>query len=90
MGLKEYFDLELITAIVSAAVAACIGYVSFLINEPLYSLGLAILSLVVFAFFFKTIMKIQKERKWWISNCVVIFLFAWLIVWTIFYNIRLM
>ena len=90
MGLKEYFDIELITAIITAVIAAVVGYISFIINEPLSSLGLAIVVLAIYTFLFKTIMKIQKERKWWISNCVVVFLLVWFIVWAIFYNLRLM
>ena len=90
MNLKEYFDIELITAIITVVIAAAAGYISFIINEPLSSFGFAVVLLAIYAFLFKTIMKIQKERKWWVSNCIVVFLFVWLIIWTIFYNLRLM
>ena len=89
MNIKEYFDIDLRITLLSAIIAAITGYVSFIINEPLQSLGIAVVIVAVLAFFLKKIFKIEKERKWWISNCIIIFMFTWLIVWTIFYNLRL-
>ncbi len=86
---KNYFDLELRTTLVNAAIGGIAGYISFLINEPLTNLVLALVVLTATCFILKKIWEIKKERKWWISNAIVIFLFVWLVVWTIFYNTKI-
>jgi len=30
--------------------------------------------------------KIKEGAKWWLGNGVIVYIFLWLIVWTIFYN----
>ena len=30
---------------------------------------------------------VKKEKKWWFSNAVIIYIFMWFVVWTIFYNL---
>ena len=86
---KNYFDLELRTTLINAAIGGVAGYIAFLINEPLTNLVLALAVLTATSFILKKIWKIQKGRKWWISNAIVIFIFVWLVVWTIFYNTKI-
>ena len=89
MDIKNYFDLELKSTITNAVIGGIVGYISFLINQPIMNLVLAMAVLIITCFALKKLWKIDKERKWWISNAVIIFLFVWLIVWTIFYNTKI-
>ena len=89
MDIKNYFDLELRSALINAVIGGIVGYVSFLINQPIMNLALAIAVLAGMSFILKKVWKIKKERKWWISNAVLVFIFVWLIVWTIFYNTKI-
>jgi uncharacterized membrane protein YcaP (DUF421 family) len=89
MNAKNYFDLELRSTIINAVIGGVIGYASFLINQPIVNLVLAIVVLAVTCLILKSVWKIKKDRKWWISNAAIIFLFVWLIVWTIFYNTKI-
>ena len=89
MNLKEYFNPELRSTILHALVGAIIGYISFLINEPLINLGIAIIVIAVLYFLTKTVWKIQEKFKWWIGNGIIVFLLIWFAVWIIFYNLNL-
>ena len=89
MNIKNYFDLELRSTLISAVIGGIIGYISFIINQPIMNLVLAIAVLAITCFTLKRVWKIEKERKWWISNAIIVFLFVWLIVWTIFYNTKI-
>lgn len=89
MDIKNYFDFELRSSIINAVIGGVVGYISFLINQPIMNLVLAIVVLAITCLILKKVWKIEKERKWWISNAVIIFLFVWLIVWTIFYNTKI-
>jgi magnesium-transporting ATPase (P-type) len=63
-----------------------IGYLSFLLNDALYSLVLAVavayglrrLSVKLFN---------EKDGGWWFANGGVIYFFVWFIVWVIFFNL---
>ena len=88
MDIKNYFDLELKSTITNAVIGGIVGYISFLVNQPIMNLVLAIAVLIITCFALKKLWKIDKERKWWISNAIIIFLFVWLIVWTVFYNTK--
>jgi len=88
MDIKNYFDLELKSTIINAVIGGIVGYISFLVNQPIMNLVLAIAVLIITCFALKNLWKIDKERKWWISNAIIIFLFVWLIVWTVFYNTK--
>jgi len=89
MRIREYFDLELRTTLASTLAGAVAGYASFLINQPKLNVALAIAVLAATALALKKTWAIKKERKWWISNAVFAFLLSWLIVWTIFYNTKI-
>lgn len=89
MKVKEYFDLELISTILHAIAGCLVGYASFLINQPKIGFLLAIAVLAVVWFSIKKIWNIKKNFKWWLGNGIVVYLFLWLIVWTIFYTIQL-
>ncbi|HLD39101.1 MAG TPA: hypothetical protein VJB05_02190 [archaeon] len=86
MGLKSYFDVELRTTIVYAVIAVIVGYVSMTMNNTAYAAVVAILVLVVLTFALRAVFKIKQDVKWWLGNGVIVYLFLWIIVWTIFYN----
>lgn len=85
-NLKEYFDPELKSVLVHAAAGAVVGYASFVINQPLQGLLLMIVVMAVTTFSVKKIFRIDKKYKWFLSNGIIVYLFLWLVVWTIFYN----
>lgn len=80
---------DLMVTIVNAVVAAVVGYFSFLINQPLSSLALAIIVMAGLYFASKVVLKIDEDKKWWLGNAFSVYIFTWFVVWTLFYNIRL-
>lgn len=63
-----------------------IGYISFLLAAPLYSLVLAI----VVAYPLRKLsvrLSQKKELGWWIGNGFVPYFFTWLVVWIIMFNL---
>ena len=89
MDIKEYFDLELRSSLICAFVGAITGYLSFTVNQVGLNLIMMVVILGITAFVIKNIWKIEKERKWWISNGIIIFIFTWFVVWTLFYNLQM-
>lgn len=68
-----------------ALLGAAVGFVSFLVNQPLQSLALA---LVVFALSYlvlKKRFKLGEPTGWW-TNKVIVYVFIWMAVWTVLYN----
>ena len=86
MNIKSYFDAELRTVTVYAIVAVIMGYVSFYINHTAYATLASLAVMVVLTFALKTVLKIKEGVKWWLGNGIIVYLFLWMIVWTIFYN----
>lgn len=87
--LKNILDLDFKVALLSAIIGGIIGYASFIINNPPLNLVIAVIFLLATAGIVKMITKEKQERGWWVSNVVVIFIFMWFIVWTIFFNTRI-
>jgi hypothetical protein len=61
------------------------GYLSIFTGRALYSLGLAILILIVTGYVTEFILK-KKGIKWWMSNGVIMFLLVWIVAWVFFFN----
>ncbi len=88
MRLKEYFDVELRTAVINLVAGAAVGYASFVINQPLMAVLMAVVSVALLSLLLNKFVK--KGTKWWISNGAIIFLLAWFVTWTVFYDMRLL
>ena len=86
MGLKEYFDPELKATIAFSIVGIIVGYASFLIRNSLMALVVAIAVMVVSYFVLNS--KLKKDTKWWLSNGAVVYIFLWILVWSIFYTMN--
>lgn len=86
ISLKSYFDMELRTTLVYTLAAVIMGYISFAINHTAYATLAAIIVLLALTFVMRAIFKIKEGVKWWLGNGAIVYLFLWLIVWTIFYN----
>ena len=86
MGFKEYFDPELKATIAFSIIGIIVGYVSFIIRNSMISLAVAIA--VMAASYFVLNSKIKKDTKWWLSNGVVVYVFLWILVWSIFYTMN--
>ncbi len=87
MNLKEYFDPEFKSVMFHAIAGAAVGYVSFLINNPIENFLVMIAVMAATVFMVKKIFKINQKLGWFVSNGIMAYVFLWLIVWTIFYNI---
>ena len=86
MGLRSYFDMELRTTAVYTIVSIIMGYASLLINHTAYATLAALIVLVVATLIMRALFKIKEGAKWWLGNGVIVYVFLWMIVWTIFYN----
>lgn len=86
MGLKSYFDMELRTVVVYTVLAVVMGYVSFYINHTAYATLASVVVLILATFAMRVAFKIKEGLKWWLGNGVIVYIFLWLIIWTIFYN----
>jgi hypothetical protein len=84
-----YFDHELKTTLIFAVVGIAAGYLSFVINYTSVAALFAIVVFIAFYYLLKKAMKIQEEKKWWVTMAIVYFL-TWVIVWTVFYNYALL
>ena len=87
-----YLSLQRKAVAIYSIVGALIGYVSFTLNQPLQSLGLAIavfaLLTIALGKLWKPEEKLGEKRKWWGTSAVAYF-GLWLVIWTIFFNITL-
>ena len=90
MNIKTYFDMELRTTVVYAIAAIVMGYVSFSINHTAYATLAAVVVLGLLTLALRAVFKIKEGAKWWLGNGVIVYLFLWLIIWTIFYNTSLL
>jgi len=83
--------MEKITNTIFTIIGIILGYLSFVLTGITSSPELNVLILVAVLFLTKFILqqalKIKKPMNWWLSNGVVVCIFLWLIVWTIFYNL---
>ena len=89
MKFKEYFDVEMRTAVINIIAGTIVGYASFVIDQPLTAAFIAIIAVALLSLILNKAIGVKKGTKWWISNGVMIFLLTWFIVWTVFYDIRL-
>jgi hypothetical protein len=87
---KAWLDLQRRLAAVYGIAGIAVGYASFAFNQPLQSLGLAIVVFAVLTLASKKVFnpeaRLGEKRKWWGTPAVVYF-GLWLVVWTIFYNV---
>jgi hypothetical protein len=84
---SAWLNLEVKGVLLFAVIGVIMGYVSFLLVSPLRSLILAIAILVGSILVIRRFWKI-KEKGYW-SNKIVVYIFVWIIVWTIFYNMNI-
>ena len=82
----KYFDSELRTTSIYTVVAILMGYISFTMNQTAYATLAALVVLVAVTFAMKFLWKIKEGARWWLANGAIVYLFVWLIVWTVFYN----
>ena len=89
MSLKTYFDTGFRTTLIFAVLGAVVGYVSFLQNSTPVSFLVMIIVAAISVLLLKRIMKVTEDWKWWFGNGLILYIFLWLIVWTIFYNVAI-
>ncbi len=73
---------------VHVVVALLMGWLSFIIAEAtrsLYAIGLGLVVLYVVGFAVQKVTG-KKGIKWWAGNGLIIYLFFWLIGWTVFFS----
>jgi len=89
MGLKSYFDRDLRTSVIFAIAGIIIGYVSFLMNNSLLSLVIAIVVAGALKAVMQRGLQIKEDMKWWLGSGIVLYIFMWFVFWTIFYNLAI-
>ena len=84
-------ELERKHSIVSVSLHTVVGivagYLSLLVGGPVNALGLAIVVLIILVFVLQKLLKIQKNKKWWVGNGIVVYIFIWLVSWIVFFNL---
>ncbi|MCK4335736.1 MAG: hypothetical protein KAT94_00190 [Candidatus Aenigmarchaeota archaeon] len=70
---------------IHVVMGAVAGYLSMFMGMALYSLGLAILILIITGYATQFILK-KKGIKWWMSNGGVLYILVWLVAWIFFFN----
>ncbi len=78
---------SLTSVLVHTIIGIIIGYASIFLPGVWTSLGLAIVVLVALIFGLKKVLKIQKDKKWWIGNGIIVYIFFWLVSWILFFNL---
>ncbi len=82
----KYFDFELRTTAIYTIVAIIMGYTSYTMNHTTYATLAALVVLFAVTAAMRFLWKIKEGAKWWLANGAIVYLFVWVIVWTIFYN----
>ncbi len=74
-----------ISIIIHAFAGILIGYVSIMLNNAWYSVGLAVAVLLVIGYGVEFLIR-KKGIKWWLGNGGVLYLLFWVVSWVLFYN----
>lgn len=70
---------------IHVVMGAVAGYLSMFMGRALYSLGLAILILIITGYSTEFILK-KRGIKWWMVNGGVLYILVWLVSWVFFFN----
>lgn len=89
MGIKSYFEKDVVTTLLFAALGVVVGYASFLISTNAGALVLMLLVAVMTVVVLKKAAKMSEDFRWWLGNGLAVYVLLWLITWAIFYNIGL-
>lgn len=81
-----YLDDDIKSTAINLVLGIATGYVSFILNMPLASFALAAAIFIAVSFLTKRVLRLKKERKWWLSGTFV-FALSWIVSWTILYNL---
>ena len=81
-----YFDAELKTLLPFVVLGIIIGAASFYINSTITAALLMLVAAIVGKITIAKITKITEGWKWWLGNGIIVYLFVWLVVWTILTN----
>jgi len=87
MDLKKYFDADLRTTIFFTVFGVIAGYASFISRSNLISIAILLVFLGAGRFLMQRVVKEKKDMKWWLGNGMIVCIFTWFVVWTIFYNV---
>lgn len=63
------------------------GYLSLYFTKFWYSLGGALILLIILGFITQKTFGKGKDRKWWAGNGVAIYILVWLMAWVLFFNL---
>ncbi len=87
LDIRNYFDTELKSTLAHTAAGIAAGYISFVINSPVTSVVVMLVILGLTHAFVRLAWKVNQKIGWWLGNGIVAYVFSWLVVWTIFYNL---
>lgn len=86
MMFMAYFDDDIKSMLINIVLGIAAGYISFRLNYALLGLVVAVVVYAAGSLLTKKLLKLKKERKWWLSGTFVFFL-SWIISWTVLYNL---
>jgi hypothetical protein len=87
LDLKKYFDKELNSTVIHSLAGFAAGYASFVTNNPPLAIVIMLVVLGITHFLVKFLLKINEDKKWWLGNGLIVYIFFWFVVWTMFYNV---
>ena len=62
------------------------GYASILLGGALYSLGVAVIILIITGYATEFILK-KKGIKWWMMNGGLLYILVWIVTWIYLFNV---
>jgi hypothetical protein len=87
---KAWLSIQRKAVALYCVIGAVIGYVSYVLNQPLQAFAAAIVVCFVLHFAAKKALnpdkKLGEKRKWW-GSPIIVYFGMWLVIWTILYNI---
>jgi hypothetical protein len=69
-----------------AALGAIVGYLGYTLMNNYFAVTLALAVLFISMKVFEIIFKKKENYKWFMSNGGWIYIFVWLVIWIVFYN----
>lgn len=85
--MKKTFSKAYLANVILAVI---FGYVSFLLEQPVLSLGMAMFLFFVLSMITRHLLGIGSSLYDWMKKTMTTFFVPWFITWTIFINLRLL
>ncbi len=78
---------SLVSVAIHTIAGVVIGYISLSFGGFSNALGLAVVVLIILGFVVQKVSSTKRDRKWWLGNGGIIYLFVWIVSWILFFNL---